>query len=163
MKKAGEIFGLLGELLDYYEYYLMKHEQASLNIIIEDDAISFYLSSNNLDDEIVIHFDKKDEDTFAYLAIKIIIKLFGQVVMHLDDNILYNNVHKKNVKIILLSDKIRKIVEGLIRIQNDEFINDNLSEVRFLTKKANKLYPEKFALELKRRIDLSKELLKKDG
>ena len=160
MIKVDKIYKKKEELIIFYQNYLDNHEDASLDILIDDDSISFYLSDREKEDIFIITFNEEDIDTFNYLSIKIIIKIFGNVLMHLDGITLYNDKHKKNIRINILNDRIYDIVKKIIEVQDKVFINDDLPLVVDLNKKVKLSYPEEFMDILNKRIELSKKLFK---
>lgn len=159
MVSATLIYQKLEELVNYYENYLNKNNEAFVDIIIDDDSISFYLLDKIHEDNFIISFNEKDFNTFMFLSIKIIVKIFGNVLMHLDGVTLYNNVHRKNIKISVLNEKVYKLVKKIIDVQEKEFINDDLELIKELNKKASLKYPEDFMEILSERVNISKKIL----
>ena len=79
MANINDIWNKINELLMIYEGYLFFHEDSSLNIIIDNDTISFYLFDEEKEDEFQIEFAGSDKKALKYISIKTIIKLFGNV------------------------------------------------------------------------------------
>lgn len=155
-----KIYQKIAELIDYYESYLLKKEDATFNILIEEDTLSFYLSSDDKEDIFIIRFDEKDKNILYYLSLKIIIKIFGHVIMHLDNITLYNNVHKKNIKINILNNEVYNLVEKMIEVQEKDFISEELTFIKDINKRASKIYPSSFYKKLDERVNISKKMLK---
>lgn len=160
MSKVRDIYVKLEDLILFYESYIIFHENASLDILINDDSISFYLLDGEKEDNIVITFDNEEKDALNYLAILIIIKLFGKVLIHFNDGVITNDKHKKNIRITVLNEDIKSLVEKIVNIQDSEYINTDLEVVKSLESKVNKNYPKDFILTLGDRISLSKKVLK---
>ena len=149
-------------LLDLYENNLINNNDVKLNIIMQDNVIAIYHNNIKYIDEFVLSFNEKEKDLYNYLCLKIIMKLFSKVVMHFDGYILTNPHHRENIKICILDDDIVKIVNYLISIQNDVFINDNLDIIKDLKKKSkHKFFGLKELYLLNRRIEMSEKLLKR--
>ncbi len=150
MVTINKIYDRLLELINHYEYYLSNNE-ALLNIIIDNSSISFYLN----DDELILAFQPKEEDALNYLGVKIITKIYANVLMHLEENRIYNK-HKK-VNVYILDEKVLDIVRKLILIQEGAPITTD--DINKYVKAPNKIYPNSFDYLLKERIAITKKYL----
>lgn len=161
MVNINEIWKKINKLLTIYENYLFFHENSDLNIIIDNDTISFYLFDEEKEDEFILTFDGKDKKSLNYISTKVIIKLFGNVLMYFDEMTIYNKKHKAHITISVLNEEIKQIVEQIISVQEQEFINDDNKIVKDLKSKAKRVYPGKFMKILSDRVDISKKYLQK--
>ncbi len=160
MITVNTIYLKIAELINHYEDYLLRNNDALLNIIIENDVLSFYLSSNDKEDIFIIRFDEKDKNTLYYLSLKIIVKIFGHVIMHLDDLTLHNDAHKKSIKVDILNDEVYSIVKEIVNYQESVLCIEELPLVKDLDKKTSMIYPKSFYKVLDERVNISKKMLK---
>ena len=162
MANINEIWNKINELLTIYEEYLFFHENSDLNIIIDSDTISFYLFDDEKEDEFILTFDGKDKKALNYISTKIIIKLFGNVLIYFDGMTIYNKKHKKQININVLNEDVKQIVQEIVSIQEQEFINDDNKIVKDLKNKTKRvIYPGKFMKILSDRVDISRKYLQK--
>ena len=152
----------INTLLDIYERKLVD-EKVLLRIYIYNDKIIFYLYWSGFIDEFIIRVPEYEEEMLLYLATKIIIRLFGKVMMHFDGKSLYNNVHLKNINVCIFNEKVKEIVNKLIELQGCEYINSNLPLVKELNKQvAKKKASRKYLKMLDKRLEKSRILLEGD-
>ena len=155
----------LESLYNMYEMYMWKHEDSKLEVLIQDGAICFFLYKNNdVIDNLVLQFDDGDKCTYAYLCIRLVIIMLGNVIIHVDDNILYNDVHKPYLKVFVNDDGILSAINKIIKYQDKIVIHgemDILNQVRMMLPKIR--YPRKFMKNFDERISLSRKLLRGGG
>ncbi len=160
-KKISYIWDRINELIKIYDNYLFFHEGSSLNIVIDNDTISFYLFDDEKEDNFILTFDQSDKESFNYIGVKVIVRLFGNVLMYFDGITVYNKKHKENITISILNNDIKDIILKIISVQENEFINDDNKLLIDLKNKAKRKYPEEFVKLLNKRIDVSKEYLER--
>ncbi len=159
MVNAKTIYEKIEELIDFYEKYLIKNKDAFLNVNLDNNNINFYIQDNDKEDNLILTFNNREKDLLDYLSMKIIIKIFGNVNMHLDGITLFNK-HKENIKINVLNERIMPYINIILDILDHEYINDHLSFVQNLAKKAKKVYSSSFYHELDERVKISQNIFK---
>ena len=153
-------------LYNMYEKYMWRHEEVKLNILIQDNTISFYLYNEKEEiDEIIFNFSEKENKLYQYISIKILLEILKDVVVHVDDNEFHNRVLKPYLKLIVNDESILEIMKKLIDRQLSEIINDNTDLIKGLCDSVvNPLfYPNKFMKQLDDRIGMSRKLLRNGG
>ena len=142
MKSRDLMVNKLYELFETYEEYIWKNEGCHLIITIDDREIVYYLSNKfDVIDKIGVSFSSKDEILFRYLAVRLFIKIFGNVMIHNNGMVIFNNSHMPYLNLIIENDWLMGEVNKMILMQEDVFINDRLPIVssleRSLTRKQN--------------------------
>lgn len=154
----------LEELYNYYEMYMWKNTNANLDILLQDNTVCFYLyNNNNLLDEFILSFDDKERKLYEYLCLRIMILTLGNLFIHQEENIIYNDKHKPYLKIIVNDDEVLNILNMIISSQEKEIINSDTPGVRDIYKSVPKRkYPSSFIDELGSRVEKSKRLIRGD-
>lgn len=160
-----DLVNRLINLYNMYERYIWRHDGVKLDILMQDNSISFYIYNNKEDlDEIIIDFSNKENNLYKYVCLRMLLMLMRDCVMEQDNNIFYNKVHKPYLRLIVNDDKIKELMSGLIVRQEIELITVNTDVIKDMREsvKGNLFYPSKFMNSLDERIGLSKKLLRKE-
>lgn len=110
-KYISEVLERLDTVYTIYERYAWGNKDTKINIIIQDNSISFYLNDNKLDDEFILTFAEEETILYHYLSLEVLAIVLGNVYIHRSDNILFNNAHKSYVKMFINDEAILKIME----------------------------------------------------
>lgn len=159
-----DIISKLEELYNYYEMYMWRNTNAHLDILLQDNAIYFYLyDSNNLLDEFIISFDARERRLYNYICIRLMILTLGNVFIHKKDNIFYNDRHKPYLEIIVNDDELLNTFNIVISIQEEEIINSDTDIIKKIYRLIPKRkYSSSFIDDLGNRIEKSKRLIRGD-
>lgn len=166
MKKiADKISNKIEYLYELYELYIYKHNDTKINVLIQDNSISFYLYNEKQDlDELTITFSDKEYKLYTYLSIKTMLTLLGNVFIYTNDNEFYNNTHKPYLKLIVNDDKILNIINKIVINQENTIINENMEDIeKIKSQLPRRYYSNQFIQNLENRIELSKKLLRSDS
>jgi len=156
----------LVDLYNMYERYIWKFEDAKLDILIQDNSISFYVYNNEEDlDELIVDFSAKENNLYKYVCVRILLMLTRDCVISQEDNIFYNSVHKPYLRLIVNDDKIKDIMGELVVRQQIEIITENTDIIENIRKSVRftLFYPSKFMDKLDERIGISRKLLRNGG
>lgn len=151
------------KLYNMYERYMWRYEEVKLNILIQDNTISFYLYNDKVDiDNIIFSFSGKENGLYKYISIKILMEMLNDVVVHIDENEFHNKVLKPYLRLIVNDYEVFNIMKELVDRQLLEFINENTDLIKNVRKSIINpvFYPNKFMKELDERIGMSRKLLK---
>ncbi len=140
MKSVNTMLEKLYELYTVYERYMWKNEDVKLFIFLEECEISFlmYYEENGECipiDAVTLQFEQSEMDLCKYTSLRYFIKIFGNVMIHRNDNVIYNDRHMPYLKMIIGDDELLQIINEIINIQEEVFVNDNLEVVDKLGKK----------------------------
>ena len=154
----------LNRLIKAYENYIDKHKNSKLDLIIGDldkekNVIRFRLFDSELIDEFELSFDKDEYKKYRYISFEVIDLLLGNNIIHNEDNILYNDIHKPYLKIIINDREILDTVKLLIVNQEKESINNMIKDMK--VKPYRLFYPFKFMNQFAYRVDVSEKVLKR--
>lgn len=158
-----EFVSSLDRLYYTYENYIWKNDDSKLDVLIQDNTISFYLyKKNEVIDEIIFSFDEKEKSMYNYLCVRLLIILLGNVYIYNKGNIFYNDTHKDYLKLIVNDDIILDIFNNIINVQEDKSISENMDFVLGMREKLiKKRYYNQFICQVNDRIELSKKLLRR--
>ena len=162
-KFLDNVVGSLEDLYYLYEDYIWKNKDSNLDVLIQDNTISFYMYKNReVIDELILSFDNKERSIYEYVSIRLLVILFGNVYIYNKDNLIYNNKHKSYLKLIVNDDDILNNMIKLIDMQDDIVISDSL-DMKIDVKNSffRKRYSNDFIKQLDNRIDFSKKLLRR--
>ena len=159
-----ELLEKLDTLYVIYERYAWNHKDTKINVIIGDNTISIFLNdSNKLEEEFILTFPYEESILYHYLSLELLAIVLGNVYVHKDNNILFNNAHKPYVKMFVNDEDILSIMQPIIYNQDKEFIHKNMNYLltarAFLFKYQNKVYDKEFLNTLDLRINLVKKVL----
>lgn len=150
-------------LYNIYEQYMWRHEEVKLNILIQDNTITFYLYTDKREiDNIMISFTGKENPLYKYISIKILLEMLKDVVVHRDKNEFHNKVLKPYLKIIVNDDSVLKLMTLLVDRQLLEMINDDNDIIQNVKNSIINpmFYPKKVMNKLDERIGMTRKLLK---
>ena len=83
-----EFVSSLDRLYYTYENYIWKNDDSKLDVLIQDNTISFYLyKKNDVIDEIIFSFDEKEKSMYNYLCVRLLVILLGNVYIYNKDNV----------------------------------------------------------------------------
>ncbi|MBQ2873279.1 MAG: hypothetical protein IJE89_04710 [Bacilli bacterium] len=151
------------DLYNMYEKYMWIHDDVKLNILIQDNAIAFYLYNNKEEiDNIVLTFSGQENNLYKYISIKILLNMMKDVVVHRDENEFHNRVLKPYLRIIVNDDNILETMIILVNRQLLEIINEENNLVKDIeTSIINPIfYPNRVIKKLDERIEITRKLLK---
>ena len=160
---------LVNKLIDLYrmyEVYIWRHDDTKIDILIQDNSISFYVYNSEDDlDELIVDFSNKEKNLYKYVCLRILLMLIKDCVIFQDDNIFYSNVHKPYLRLIVNDDKIKGLMGELVARQLVELITERTDIIMNVRNSVNLIlfYPSKFMNKLDERIGLSRKLLKNGG
>ena len=159
-----ELLSSLEELCNLYEMYIWKRANSNLELLLQDNSISFYLyEDNEVIDEVIFTFgdNVREMKVYRYISIRVILMLLGNVMMFIDNNILYNNTHKPYFKVIINDDSLLEVIKVIVDRQYNEVINENIDIIRSMyTSIPYSFKHNKFKEKLHNRIDVSRKLLR---
>jgi len=158
-----KLISSLENLYYLYENYIWKNNDTNLEVLVQDNTISFYMyKCGEVIDEIILSFDNKERTIYEYICIRLLVILFGNVYIYNKGNLIYNNKHKSYLKLVVNDDIILSNMIKLINMQNDMVISDNLN-MKLDIKKSffRRRYSDNFIKQLDDRIDFSKKLLRR--
>lgn len=153
----------LDTMYTLYERYAWNHENTIISVIIQDNSISFYLNdSNKVEDELILSFDDDDRILYPYMALEVLVIVLGNVYVHRDKNILFNNAHRPYVKMYVNDNNILDLMMPIINNQNKEFIHKNMEYIQIQASNLSGYKVDNdFLDELDSRIDIIKKVLRK--
>ena len=153
----------LDRLYYTYENYIWKNNDSKLDVLIQDNTISFYLyKDKEVIDEIIFSFDEKEKSMYNYLCVRLLVILFGNVYIYNKDNIFYNDTHKSYLKLIVNDDNVFDIFNNIVSSQEDNSIGENMELVLGMREKLiRKRYYNQFIYQVNDRIELSRKLLRR--
>ena len=164
MEKFLEEFVSSLDILYYtYENYIWKNSASKIDVLIQDNTISFYLyKDKEVIDEIIFSFEEKEKSMYNYLCVRLLIILLGNVYIYNKGNIFYNDTHKDYLKLIVNDDIILDIFNNIVSKQEDKSIGENMDLVLGMREKlTRKRYYNQFIYQVNDRIELSKKLLRR--
>lgn len=147
-----------------YEELIIKDRAYYLAIIIDDNKIIMNIVKNGeIDEEVELIFQDKEIKLYRYLVIRLFLTILGNVVIHNDKNIFYNDKQRENIKFIVGDIDIYKILLEIKEIQKDMIINKDSKLIRDMYRDIPIRYRirnKKYEEELERRYQLSRKILK---
>lgn len=147
-----------------YEELIIKDRAYYLAIIIDDNKIIMNIVKNGeIDEEVELIFQDKERKLYRYLVIRLFLTILGNVVIHNDKNIFYNDKQRENIKFIVGDIEIYKILLEIKEIQKDMIINKDSKLIRDMYRDIPIRYRirnKKYEEELERRYQLSRKILK---
>ena len=147
-----------------YEELIIKDRAYYLAIIIDDNKIIMNIVKNGeIDEEVELIFQDKEIKLYRYLVIRLFLTILGNVVIHNDKNIFYNDKQRENIKFIIGDIDIYKILLEIKEIQKDMIINKDSKLIRDMYRDIPIRYRirnKKYEEELERRYQLSRKILK---
>lgn len=147
-----------------YEELIIKDRAYYLAIIIDDNKIIMNIVKNGeIDEEVELIFQDKEIKLYRYLVIRLFLTILGNVVIHNDKNIFYNDKQRENIKFIVGDIDIYKILLEIKEIQMDMIINKDSKLIRDMYRDIPIRYRirnKKYEEELERRYQLSRKILK---
>lgn len=147
-----------------YEELIIKDRAYYLAIIIDDNKIIMNIVKNGeIDEEVELIFQDKERKLYRYLVIRLFLTILGNVVIHNDKNIFYNDKQRENIKFIVGDIDIYKILLEIKEIQKDMIINKDSKLIRDMYRDIPIRYRirnKKYEEELERRYQLSRKILK---
>ena len=164
MEKCLEEFvSSLDRLYYTYENYIWKNSDSKLDVLIQDNTISFYLyKDKEVIDEIIFSFEDKEKSMYNYLCVRLLVILLGNVYIYNKDNIFYNDTHKDYLKLIVNDENVLNIFNNIVSSQEDKSIGENMDLVLGMREKlTRKRYYNQFIYQVNDRIELSKKLLRR--
>lgn len=153
-------------LYNMYDGYMWRHEDAKLNILLQENTISFYLYNDKEElDNIILTFSGKENMLYRYISIKILLEMINDVIVHIDENEFHNSILKPYLKLIVNDDGIFEIMRNLVDRQMLEIISDDTDSVKNIRNLVINpiFYPTKVIRELDERIGITRKLLRMDG
>lgn len=147
-----------------YEELIIKDRAYYLAIIIDNNKIIMNIVKNGeIDEEVELIFQDKERKLYRYLVIRLFLTILGNVVIHNDKNIFYNDKQRENIKFIVGDIDIYKILLEIKEIQKDMIINKDSKLIRDMYRDIPIRYRirnKKYEEELERRYQLSRKILK---
>ena len=145
-----DFVNVLTNLYNLYENYMWKHDDSNLEVLIQDRTICFYLYKNKeVIDELVLSFDEKEQGIYAYMCIRLMIVMLGNVIVSIDNNELYNSVHKPYLKLIVNDEGILDSMKRILAFQYKIVIHGKMEILEMVKNKLpRKVYPRKFIRNL---------------
>ena len=162
-KFLNELINSLDRLYYLYEEYMWKNDNSKLDVLIQDNTLSFYLYKNGeVIDEIILSFDDRERLMYNYVCIRLLIVLLGNVYIYNKDNEFYNIKHKPYLKLIVNDDLILDEMLKVISVQEKNVINGDMNIISDMRNSlSKKKYSKDFINQINERIDFSKKLLRR--
>ena len=152
-------------LYDMYEDCMWKDEKLKLNILIQDNSISFYLYDDKSEvDNIILTFSDDEDSLYKYISINILLKMIKDVIIHRNGYEFTNVVLKPYLKLIVCDNSVLDIMIKLVNRQYlgiNVFDNDLVNEINDCV--LNPIfYPKKTIHKLDERIAMTRKLLRRE-
>lgn len=140
MKSIDKMLDRLYELYTVYERYIWKNEDVKLFIFLEECEISFLIYRQEKDecipiDAVTLQFNDNEMNLCMYASLRYFIKIFGNVMIHKEDNVIYNDRHMPYLKMVIGNDELLQMISEIIDMQEEVFVNDDLEIVNELEKR----------------------------
>ena len=162
-KFLDDVIKSLDDLYYIYERYMWNNNDSNLEVLIQDNTICFYVYKNKeLIDEILLTFDDKERGIYVYICLRLLLILLGNVYIYNQDNLFYNNIHKKYLKLIVNDEFVLDSMIKIISMQDNIIINENMDLILDIRESLiRKKYSHDFVKKLNDRIDFSRKLFKR--
>ena len=148
----------LKRLISAYENYIFKNENAKLEFIIDRFSNKLILlNDGEIVDEFIIRYNKCENKKYKYISLKLIDILLGNNIIHVKDNILYNDKHKPYLKIIINDEYLLNLMRELL-VNQDESLS---IKIKNINKDVLIFYQGEFMSLLDMRVSLSERILRK--
>ena len=154
INKVDSLTVKLNNLYKIYEEKCWNNTNDKINIIFQDNTISFYFDGEIVD-QFCISFDKCETKVYRYLALNIFYLVLGDVYIYKDDNCFYNQKHKPYLSVIFCDDNLLTLVNDIVFCQDEVFIKENIDSM--YKRKPFKIYSNKFLKQIDERIDITKK------
>ena len=162
-KFLDDVIKSLDDLYYIYERYMWNNNDSNLDVLIQDNTICFYMYKNkDIIDEIILTFDEDERCMYVYICIRLLLILLGNVYIYNQDNLFYNNTHKKYLKLIVNDEIVLDSMIKIISMQDNIILNENMDLVLDIREiLIRKKYFEDFINQLNDRVDFSRKLFKR--
>ena len=162
-KFLDDVIKLLDELFYIYERYMWNNDDSNLEVLIQDNMICFYMYKNkDLIDEILLSFDEDERSIYVYICIRLLFILLGNVYIHNQDNLFYNDKYKDYLRLIVNDSIVLDSMNKIISMQDSVIINENMDMVRDIRESLiRKKYSNDFVMQLNDRVNFSRKLFKR--
>ena len=161
-KYITKILEKLSELYDIYQRYCWNHEDKNISITItmEENEIIYRLSKQDeVIDEFLMSFNKREEELYTYMCVKLFAKLFDNMQVKKNDNIYINNFYRPHTNVIINDEKIRDLINNMQQNEYKNYIVDSNPTIKKLYKKIPIWNHNKAVItKMGERIKLSKKL-----
>ena len=160
-----DLIGKLEELYNMYEYYMWRHDDSRLEVLIQDYGICFYMyKDNEVIDEMILQFDDNEKGIWAYISIRLIIIMLGNVIINVNNNELYNMVHKPYLRVIVNDDGILDSILRIIKFQDKIVIHGKMEILEMVRNCLPRVrYSKKFMKNFDERVNISRQLLRRNS
>ena len=161
-----DLVNRLIDLYRMYEEYIWKYDDTKIDVLMQDNTISFYVyNKEETLDELIVDFSNKENNLYKYVCLRILLMFINDCIVVQDDNIFYNNAIKPYLKLIVNDDDIKIMMGKLVSRQLVEFITEDTDIIKEMKHSVKFLlfYPTKFMNKLDERIGLSRKLLRNGG
>ena len=129
----------LKELYEIYQRYCWHHEKdsSSIDVIFENDNITYslYDITGNEIDRFTMSFNKKEEELYLYMSIKVFAMLLNNYTVQKEGNVYFNNFYRPHTKIIINDERIRNIIDNMQVDDDRNIIVDSNPTIKKLYKK----------------------------
>lgn len=169
LKKKKDINDLTDELLklySYYESYCWNHPEENPKINIYNGNLKYkinFLINNNKEDSFELSFEPEERNIYEYVSIKMLVELFKNVQIAVEENNIYNRTHKSYLNLYFNDDELKEEVRAIITLLNKNNINDvnRVIETKYKKLKRKSKIDEDLVIGTKDRINISKELVRR--
>ena len=151
------------ELCKLYESYAWKEKNRKLAVVFQQNmTISFYLYENEeLVDDIQLCFLQKEFDVYRAICLRTFAILLGNVEVHFEGNVYFNEKHKGYLGIIAGNEKVKADIDKMVTNQYETGINFNNPVIKEADSKVRKKILKHQAIDaMSRRIEMSRNFLR---
>ena len=174
MKKKQNVNILIDKIIELYNLYertIWNNNNYTINIYCNNNPntknsfiIINYLENNIVIDSFELNFNKFEYNLYKYISSKIMVEIFKNIELHINNNKFYNKVHKPYLKLIINDESLLEELRGLsILLNNYQYdeINDILNTKNNKLSKKEKMIDEDIVITTHNRINISKKLIRK--
>ena len=151
--KRKKFINLLDDLCNIYKEYIKEHDNANLEIVVEDYMIDMRLYDNNqLVDQFGLTFKQKEREEYIYICICLMEIFFNRKVVYNKDNIFYKSMDCRELQIIVNDEDLL----------NKMFFYKSFSSIRADKNRRinNRINKADYVNSLDNRINISKKLVR---
>lgn len=123
----------LGELYTLYENFIWKNDKAKLMIRFENNGIGMmFFEEEYVTEGFTITFKSEERALYEYIAVRLFLKVLGNVMIYNIDNVFYNQRHKGYVKFVVDDEILFGILKYIQVVGNENIITEDSDLIRFM-------------------------------
>lgn len=155
----------LNNLYCTYEMYTWNNDNTHLYALMQDNSINFTLLENSsVRDEFILTFEEKEHALYKYICARLMISMFGDVMIFNKENTIYNTVHRSNIHLVANDYDVLECFKDIIELQKTTRISKDMQFIRCLYDDIplfSKIPEKGFLQNVDKRIDITKKLLRR--